>query len=87
MGNVYLQKGGSVTFSGNPASECMMTDTAVSATVVAKGCVLSSALLEKLLTKRSFKMDIPVYSRYAFEYIQLDTSSMAQSRLREKVCL
>jgi spore maturation protein CgeB len=87
MGNVYLQKGGSVTFSSNPASECMMTDTAVSATVVAKGCVLSSALLEKLLTKRSFKTDIPVYSRYAFEYIQLDSSSMAQSRLREKVCL
>ena len=87
MGNVYREKGSAITFSNNSASECMMTDTAVSATVVAKGGVLSSTLLEKLLTRKSFKEDIPVYSRYAFEYAQLDSSGMGQSRLGEKVCL
>lgn len=87
MGNVYREKGSAITFSNNSASECMMTDTAVSATVVAKGCVLNSALLENLLTKKNFKANIPVYSRYAFEYAQLDSSGMDQSRLREKICL
>ncbi|OHB65251.1 MAG: hypothetical protein A2168_08275 [Planctomycetes bacterium RBG_13_50_24] len=87
MGNVYREKGGAITFSNNPASECMITDTAVSPTVVAKGSVLSGALLEKLLTGKNFKPDIPVYSRYAFEYAEMDSSDMDRSRLRENVCL
>lgn len=87
MDNVYRQKGSDVAFSGTPASECMMSNTIVSATVVAKGCVLNSALIEKLLTRDSFKVDIPVYSRYAFEYIQLDSSDVDRDQLMEKVCL
>jgi spore maturation protein CgeB len=87
MDNVYREKGSEIAFSSAPASECMMINTIVSATVVAKGCVLNSALLEKLLTRASFKVDFPVYSRYAFEYIQLDSSGFDWSQLMEKVCL
>jgi spore maturation protein CgeB len=87
MGNVYQEKGGAIALSDNSASECMMTDAVVSATVVAKGSILSSALLEKMLTRESSKTDIPVYSRYAFEYAQLDSSCKDQSQLKEKVCL
>jgi spore maturation protein CgeB len=87
MGNVYQEKGSDITFSCTPASECMMTDTATSATVVAKGGVLSGALLQKLLTEKSFKANIPVYSRYGFEYAELNSSDMNRSQLAEKVCL
>lgn len=86
MDNIYRQKGNAITFSDNSASECMVTDTAVSATVIAKGSVLSSALLEKLLTKKSIKADIPVYSRYGFEYAQLN-SSVDYDKLFRQVCL
>jgi spore maturation protein CgeB len=87
MDNVYREKGSGIAFSSTPASECMMINTIVSATVVTKGCVLNSSLLDKLLTEQSFRTDIPVYSRYAFEYVQLDSSGKDLNRLMEKVCL
>ena len=87
MSNVYQEKSGAVIYSNNSANECMMTDTVISATVVAKGGVLSRAMLEKLLTRESFKADIPVYSRYAFEYADLNSSGIDRSWTEKKVCL
>jgi len=87
MCSVYQEKDGAIIFPGNSAAECMMTNTVVSATVVAKGGVLNSTILEKLLTEKSFKADIPVYSRYAFEYAELNSSGINQSRPEKKVCL